>query len=96
MRVYPVNVACPRQSNYHSKNFTSSAPTSNPLQEPVSFQGRLKFGDYVVGAICGGAMAAVGFAVAGPVGAFVLGTLGAKATAEANNESRPPEDSSKP
>ena len=61
----------------------------NGVSTPVSFQGRLKFGDYVVGAICGTAMAAVGFAVAGPIGAVILGALGAKSSAEANNESRP-------
>lgn len=65
---------------------------SQPIQkmENINFKGgaTLKLGDYIAGAICGTAMAVVGFAVGGPVGAIALGALGAKATAEANNETR--------
>ena len=67
-------------------------PVSSPIEKPqnINFKGgsSLKFGDYLVGAICGTAMAAVGFAVAGPIGAVALGAIGAKSSAEANNETR--------
>ncbi len=85
MRVSPIGFSTPIM---HSKN---RRVVSQPIEktENISFKGgSLKFGDYVVGAICGTAMAAVGFAVAGPIGAIALGALGAKTTAEANNETR--------
>ena len=86
MRVSPVGFSTPV---VHSKN---RRVVSQTIVKPknINFKGgaSLKFGDYVVGAICGTAMAAVGFAVAGPIGAVALGAIGAKATAEANNETR--------
>ena len=86
MRVSPVGFTTPV---VYSKN---RRVVSQPIERPenVNFKGgsSLKFGDYVVGAICGTAMAAVGFAVAGPIGAVALGAIGAKSTAEANNETR--------
>ena len=86
MRVSPIGFTTPV---VHSKN---RRVVSQPIERPenVNFKGgsSLKFGDYVVGAICGTAMAAVGFAVAGPIGAVALGAIGAKSTAEANNETR--------
>ena len=86
MRVSPVGFATPV---VHSKN---RRVVSQPIEKPknVNFKGgaSLKLGDYLVGAICGTAMAAVGFAVAGPIGAVALGAIGAKTTAEANNETR--------
>lgn len=86
MRVYPINFSYPATS----RSILSQKPQENtvPNIQP-SFRGAdLKFGDYVVGAICGAAMAAVGFAFAGPIGAIILGAAGAKTTAEANNETR--------
>lgn len=86
MRVSPVGLSTPI---LHQKNKrVVLQPIKNP--ESVSFKGgkSLKIGDYIVGAICGTAMAAVGFAVAGPIGAVALGAIGAKTTAEANNETR--------
>ena len=86
MRVSPVGFSTPV---VHSKN---RRVVSQPIVKPknVNFKGvaSLECGDYGVGAICGTAMAAVGFAVAGPIGAVALGAIGAKATAEANNETR--------
>lgn len=86
MRVSPVGFTTPVVHSKHRR------VVSQPIERPenVNFKGgsSLKFGDYVVGAICGTAMAAVGFAVAGPIGAVALGAIGAKSTAEANNETR--------
>lgn len=86
MRVSPIGFSSPV---VHAKN---RRVVSQPIRQRanINFKGgaSLKLGDYIAGAICGTAMAAVGFAVGGPVGAIVLGTIGAKATAEANNETR--------
>jgi len=87
MRVCPIGAPVLYNRNcVVRKNNTHSAP-----QTTIPFKG-LKFGDYLAGAICGGAMAAVGFAIAGPIGAIAMGAWGAKTTAEANYETRKDDD----
>ncbi len=86
MRVDPIGFTTPVLQKTRSR--VAHEKPQEPVAAPIAFKGHLKFGDYLVGAICGGAMAAVGFAVAGPIGAIALGTLGAKTTAEANNDTR--------
>lgn len=86
MRVSPIGITYSAQC----RNKAVRVREIPAPQEPLSFKGgKLKFGDYVVGAVCGTAMAAVGFAIGGPLGAIALGAIGAKTTAEANNETRP-------
>ncbi len=87
MRVSPIGCQTPVLCKQNRTKVIASPAEKNT--QNITFKGgNLKFGDYLVGAICGGAMAVVGFAVAGPVGAIALGALGAKSTAEANNETR--------
>ena len=87
MRVSPIGYQTPVLHRQNRSRVVTS-PVQNNAQQIAFKGGRLKFGDYLAGAICGGAMAVVGFAMAGPVGAIAMGAIGAKATAEANNDSR--------
>lgn len=86
MRVNPIGFSAPVLQKT-GRRIAQEQPQPT-VSKPIPFKGGLKFGDYLVGAICGTAMAAVGFAVAGPIGAIALGALGAKTTAEANNDTR--------
>lgn len=86
MRISPIMVTNVAMSQRTVQKVHSPVET----RSNINFEGGapLKFGDYLAGAICGTAMAAVGFAIAGPLGAIAMGAIGAKTTAEANSESR--------
>ena len=86
MRVSPVGLSTPVVCSKNNRRVVSQ-PVQNSA---VNFKGSasLKLGDYVAGAICGTAMAFVGFAVGEPIGAIALGAIGATTTAEANNSTR--------
>lgn len=86
MRVYPIDFGYPVQSRNSPVRIRRE--DALPQEQPVFRGGNLKAGDYIAGAICGTAAAIVGLAIAGPLGALALGLLGAKTTAEANNETR--------
>lgn len=93
MRVSSVSVAYMQQQNLaNRKNARVPKYSEIPASQSEIAFGRLKFGDYIAGGICGTVMTIVATAALGPFAGGLIGAFTAKATAEANNESRPPEE----
>lgn len=91
MRVSSVSLASVQRRNLQKQDSRPvvkhyEIPTAQP--EVVAFKG-LKFGDYLAGGICGTVFGIVTTAALGPIAGIAAGLFVAKASAEANNETRP-------